>query len=57
MRKYAGWPVLRTDLEVIGSTGRRRKRPRKGRDRSRRHAGAALAELLRLLFCTEASRR
>jgi hypothetical protein len=21
MRKYAGWPVLRTDLELIGSTG------------------------------------
>ncbi len=36
MRKYAGWPVLRTDLEVIGSTGRRQKRPRRGRDRSRR---------------------
>jgi hypothetical protein len=30
MRKYAGWPVLRTDLEATGSTGRRRKRPRRG---------------------------
>jgi hypothetical protein len=40
MRKYAGWPVLRTDLEVIGSTGRRRKRPRRGHDCSRRNRAA-----------------
>ena len=39
--RCAGWPVLRTDLEVIGSTGRRRKRPRRGRDRSGRQAAAS----------------
>jgi hypothetical protein len=36
MRKYAGWPAMRTGLEAIVSIGPRGKQPRGRRDRSRR---------------------